>query len=105
MSEQLRNEALRRRSHQAALRTWGLYLLSLVAWVTAVLALIFVGFLVCSQFTWYESSFLYHLFSWVRDYVFFVAMAAVLAGWVVISYQFIGKMARASSSAPMFCPT
>ena len=96
MSEQLRNEALRRRSHQAALRTWGLYLLSLVAWVTAVLALIFVGFLVCSQFTWYESSFLYHLFSWVRDYVFFVGMAAVLAGWVVISYQFIGKMARDS---------
>ncbi|WP_300980739.1 sensor histidine kinase [Flavonifractor sp. An306] len=96
MSEQLRNEALRRRSHQAALRTWGLYLLSLVAWVTAVLALIFVGFLMCSQFTWYESSFLYHLFSWVRDYIFFVGMAAVLAGWVVISYQFIGKMARDS---------
>lgn len=96
MSEQLWNEELRRRGHQAALRTWGLYLLSLVAWVTAVLALIFVGFLVCSQFTWYESSFLYHLFSWVRDYIFFVAMAAVLAGWVVISYQFIGKMARDS---------
>ena len=96
MSEQLRNEGLRRRSHQAALRTWGLYLLSLVAWVTAVLALIFVGFLVCSQFTWYESSFLYRLFSWVRDYIFFVGMAAVLAGWVVISYQFIGKMARDS---------
>ena len=96
MSEQLRNEGLRRRSHQAALRTWGLYLLSLVAWVTAVLALIFVGFLVCSQFTWYESSLLYHLLYWVRDYIFFVGMAAVLAGWVVISYQFIGKMARDS---------
>ena len=60
------------RGKQAGLRTWGLYLLALAAWVTAVLALIFIGFLVCTRITWYESNPLYHLLDWVRNYIIFV---------------------------------
>ena len=96
MSEQMRSAELTRRSRRAALRTWGLYLLALAAWVTAVLVLILLGILVARQFTWQESSPLYGLLSWVRDYIFFVGMAAALAGWVVISYLFIGRIARSA---------
>ena len=82
------------RGRQAGRRTWGLYLLALVAWVTAVLALAFLGFLLCSQVTWYEGDLLYELLNWVRDYIVFVCMLTVLLGWVVISYFFIGRSAR-----------
>ena len=82
------------RGKWAGLRTWGLYLLILAAWVTAVLALAFLGFLVCSQFTWYENNPLYQLLTWVRDYIVFVCMIVILAGWVVISYYFIARSAR-----------
>ena len=92
----MRSAELTRRSRRAALRTWGLYLLALAAWVTAVLVLILLGILVARQLTWQESSTLYSLLSWVRDYIFFVGMAAVLAGWVVISYLFIGRIARSA---------
>ncbi|WP_130869426.1 sensor histidine kinase [Intestinimonas massiliensis (ex Afouda et al. 2020)] len=86
-----RNEEEVRR---AARRTWGLYLLILAGWVVAVLLLALLGFLVCSGVTWYESSPLYHLMRWVRDYIVFVCMATVLVGWVAISYLFIGRLVR-----------
>ena len=82
------------RGKQAGRRTWGLYLLALAAWVTAVLALIFIGFLVCTRITWYESNPLYHLLDWVRNYIIFVGTIVVLGGWMVISYLFIGRAAR-----------
>ena len=94
MSKQLRGAEVTRRGRQAALRTWGLYLLALAAWVTAVLVLILLGILVCSQITWHQGDPLYRLLTWMRDYIFFVGIAAVLAGWVVISYLFIGRIAR-----------
>ena len=82
------------RGKQAGRRTWGLYLLALVAWVIAVLALIFLSFLVCTRITWYESNPLYHLLDWVRNYIIFVGTIVVLGGWMVISYLFIGRAAR-----------
>ena len=82
------------RSRQAGRRTWGLYLLALLAWVTAVLVLVFFCFLVCTRITWYESNPLYRLLSWVRDYLVFFCALVVLAGWVVISYFFIARSAR-----------
>ena len=86
-----RNEEEIRRTTR---RTWGLYLLLLAGWVVAVLLLALLGVLVCSSVTWYESSPLYHLMYWVRDYIVFVCMATVLSGWVVISYLFIGRLVR-----------
>ena len=82
------------RGRRAGLRTWGLYLLTLAAWVTAVLALAFLGFLVCTRITWYESDPLYQLLSWVRDYIVFICMLIILAGWVAISYYFIARAAQ-----------
>lgn len=76
------------------MRTWGLYLLALAAWVTAVLAMAFLGLLVCSRISWYGNEPVYRLLSWVRDYIVFVCMMVVLAGWVVISYLVIGRSAR-----------
>ena len=81
-------------ARREARRTWGLYLLLLAGWVVAVLLLAFLGLLVCSSVTWYESNPLYHLLNWVRDYIVFVCLATVLIGWVVISYLFIGRLVR-----------
>lgn len=82
------------RGRRAGLRTWGLYLLSLTAWVTAVIALAVLGMMVCSQMSWSWNNPLYQLLNWVRDYLFFVGLAVVLLGWVVISYYFIARSAR-----------
>ena len=81
-------------SRRRALRVWGYYLLALTAWVTIVLAVSLLGFIVCRSLIWYESNPLYHLLNWVRDYYFFVFFAVVLVGWVVISYHFIAQPNR-----------
>ena len=80
-----------KRSHRSTLQAWGYYLLALTAWVTIVLAVSVLGFLLCRSLIWYESNPLYHLLNWVRDYYFFVFIFVVLLGWVVISYYFIAR--------------
>ena len=82
------------RGRSRALRTWGFYLLALTAWVTVVLAVSITGFLLCRSILWYETNPLYQLLNWIRDYYFFVLIAAILLGWVVISYFFIGRPVR-----------
>lgn len=94
MSKQRIQKEREERGKRAGLRTWALYLLALAAWVTAVIALALLGFLVCSRFTWYENNPLYQFLDWVRDYIVFVCIVVVLAGWVVISYYFIARSAR-----------
>ena len=81
-------------ARRSGLRTWGLYLLALTAWVTGVIALAFMGLLVCSSMTWSEVTPLYMFLIWVRDYLPFVGAVVVLVGWVVISYFFIARPAR-----------
>ena len=91
----MNNAELReQRARRAGRRAWGRYLLALLAWVAAVIAMVFMGVLVCSSVTWYAGSPLYQLLTWVRDYIVFVCALTVLAGWVVISYVFIGRSAR-----------
>ena len=82
------------RGRRRALRTWGVYLLALTAWVTVVLAAVFLGYLVCSAFTWYAWDPLYQFLNWVRDYIVFVCMLVILLGWVAISYSFIARPMR-----------
>ena len=93
MSKHVEQNAVWERGKRSALRTWGLYLLSLTAWVTAVVALAVLGMVVCGAVTWYDTP-LYRFLNWVRDYIFFVGMAVVLLGWVVISYFFIARPVR-----------
>ena len=92
MSKRRERSRLSDRGRSRALRTWGLYLLALTAWVTVVLLLAFLGYLVCSAVTWYDPLNPIYLFlNWVRDYFFFVCALVVLAGWTVISYFFIAR--------------
>ena len=72
------------------MRIWGGYLLVLMAWVVAVMALAFLGFIICASITWQPSP-LYDFLNWVRDYIVLVCIVTVLAGWVVISFYFISK--------------
>ena len=62
--------------------------------MTVVLAVSITGFLLCRSILWYETNPLYQLLNWIRDYYFFVLIAAILLGWVVISYFFIGRPVR-----------
>ena len=92
MSKRRERERLSERGRSRVLRTWGLYLLALTAWVTVVLLLAFLGYLVCSAITWYDPlNPVYQFLNWVRDYFFFVCVLVVLAGWVAISYYFIAR--------------
>ena len=92
MSKRKERTPLSDRARGRALWTWGFYLLALTAWVTVVLLLAFLGYLVCSAITWYDPlSPLYLFLNWVRDYFVFVCALVVLAGWVVISYFFIAR--------------
>ena len=77
-----------------ALRTWGSYLLTLMAWVTVVLLTIFVGYQICNAITWHQTNPIYQLLNWVRDYAFFVCALLIFLGWVVISYFFIFRPVR-----------
>ena len=79
------------RSRHRALQAWGYYLLALTAWVTVVLMIAFLGYLLCSSITWYASDPLYQLLDWVRDNVLFLCLIAVLLGWAGISYAFIAR--------------
>ncbi len=89
-----RDALSRRGSRNRALWSWGGYLLTLVAWAGAVIALAFLGLLVCSSINWFAGSLLYRLLIWVRDNVVLVGGLAILAGWVVISYFFIARPER-----------
>ena len=88
----LRQKDSQGRSRRSTLQAWGYYLLALTAWVTVVLLLAFLGYLVCSAITWYDPlNPVYQFLNWVRDYFFFVCILVVLAGWVAISYYFIAR--------------
>ncbi len=72
-----------------ALRTWGLYLLALLAWMAVAIVLtIFLAVLPWSATPFYQA------LVWLRDYIVFVCIAFVLAGWVVISYFFLARPVR-----------
>ena len=83
---------LQGRIQSRAFRTWGIYLLALMAWVTIVITCAILGYLVCSTFTW-QDGLVYRLLNLLRDYIVFVCATVILAGWVVISYQFIARYA------------
>ncbi len=63
-----------------------------MAWVTIVITCAILGYLVCSTFTW-QDGLVYRLLNLLRDYIVFVCATVILAGWVVISYQFIARYA------------
>ena len=91
MSKQRQMGGGQRRSRRSTLQAWGYYLLALTAWVTIVLVVSVLGFIICRSLIWYETNPLYHLLNWVRDYYFFVFAFVILVGWVVISYYFIAR--------------
>lgn len=62
--------------------------------MTVVLAAVFLGYLVCSAFTWYAWDPLYQFLNGIRDYIVFVCMLVILLGWVAISYSFIARPMR-----------
>ena len=85
----LRRERLR----QTALRSWGMYLLALVAWVATVLGMTLLCAILCSSVIW-QSTPLYWFLQWVKNYIVLVMGAAVVIGWLAISYFFIARPVR-----------
>ena len=85
----LRRERLR----QTALRSWEMYLLALVAWVATALGMTLLCAILCSSVIW-QSTPLYWFLQWVKNYIVLVMGAAVVAGWLAISYFFIARPVR-----------
>ena len=81
------------RSRRTALRTWGLYLLSLIAWAAITALLAFLGMIVCSSITW-QPGLVYSFLRFIANYLPLVIICCVLAGWSVISYFFIARPVR-----------
>ena len=67
----LRRERLR----QTALRSWGMYLLALVAWVATVLGMALLCAILCSSVIW-QATPLYWFLQWVKTYIVLVMGAA-----------------------------
>ena len=82
------------RAWQAGLRYWGWYMLSLTLWAAGVSAVAILGPWICSRFIWYENNPLYRYLGLIRDNILLFYLLAVLLGWAVISYRFIGRSAR-----------
>ena len=85
------------RSRRSTLQAWGYYLLALTAWVTIVLVVSVLGFIICRSLIWYETNPLYHLLNWVRDYYFFVFAFVIL---VVVGGHQLLLHRPAQSAAP-----
>ena len=80
-------------ARRAALRSWGLYLLALTAWAAFICVCAFLGVIVCAAIEW-QSGPLYYLLNFISNYLLLFIIACILAGWVVISWFFIGGTAR-----------
>ena len=80
------------------LRLWGVYLLALLAWVAVAIVLT----LFFASLPWSLTPF-YGALIWLRNYIVFVCIAFVLAGWAVISFFFlarpIGQLAALTQAA------
>lgn len=87
------SDEIRRRGRRTALHTWGIYLLVLTAWVAVVAIFTLLGIIVCASVDW-SGGILYSFLRVVSDYLPFFVIAAVLVGWAVISYLYIGRAAR-----------
>ncbi|WP_308588903.1 HAMP domain-containing sensor histidine kinase [uncultured Oscillibacter sp.] len=83
-------DAFSARSRRRAVRAWGAYLLALLGWVFAVVAIALLGIIVCAGMIWQPSP-LYYFLQWVREYIVLCCTAVVLMGWIWISYYFISK--------------
>ena len=88
-----KNRARAARGKQAALRSWGLYLLVLVAWAAGVLVLLYLGMIVGANITW-QPGLLYSILDLIKNFLPLVLIICVLSGWVVISYFFIARPAQ-----------
>lgn len=67
------------------------YVLSLIAYVGALILFVMLGWSICSRHIWQPYDPLYIVLSFVRDYLLFFMGLALLGGWAVISYHFLSK--------------
>ena len=70
-----------------------MYLLALVAWVATALGMTLLCAILCSSVIW-QSTPLYWFLQWVKNYIVLVMGAAVVIGWLAISYFFIARPVR-----------
>lgn len=67
------------------------YILSLIAYVAALIVLLLAGWSFCRNTDWPLINWLRPLLRFVRDYILGFGGAALLAGWLVITFHFISK--------------
>lgn len=72
---------------------WFQYILALIAWAAGCALLLYLGWAICSRITW-QPSLLWSLLTWIRDNALLMLLIITMAGWLVISYYFIGRPLR-----------
>ena len=70
---------------------WAQYILALLAWAAAVLAMAVVAWGLCGAMGWDGTEILYPLVHLLHRYVVFVYLFVTGTGWLVISYRFIAR--------------
>lgn len=74
-------------------QVFGNYLLALVIYVSALFAILAIGWSVSINISWQPSS-IYYLLQWVKEWIIAIMSILILIGWIVITLRFMTRPLR-----------
>lgn len=70
------------------------YILTLIGFAVGFVLLVLLAWRISASFTWYDSNPLYHILTWIKEYILLWTGAFVFIGWIFITYYYISKPLR-----------
>lgn len=70
------------------------YVISVVAYIVAVIVFILMAWSICTKFVWQPDNPIYWALQFVKEYILGFGGGVFLIGWVIITYYFISKPLR-----------
>lgn len=74
-------------------QVFGNYILALVIYVSALFAILAIGWSVSINISWQPSS-IYYLLQWVKEWIIAIMIILILIGWIVITLRFMTRPLR-----------
>ena len=74
-------------------QVFGNYILALVIYVSALFAILAIGWSVSINISWQPSS-IYYLLQWVKEWIIAIMSILILIGWIVITLRFMTRPLR-----------
>ena len=78
---------------QLTVQVFGNYILALVIYVSALFAILAIGWSVSINISWQPSS-IYYLLQWVKEWIIAIMSILILIGWIVITLRFMTRPLR-----------